>query len=429
MPSKTPREIAIPAGHDWDKLFPQYELPDVLIVRIANHLGISGQDQLVYSDWYGAIRDALERADRFDRIVLVGKNGLGRALRKTQYGIDVSTVVDDVDAIYLCEIKINESSLIPFALFDIGNDDERSLIVTRREHFAPIFSLIKERGSNKGTIWRGHTIEKNSHLLEIDESEYILPRDILNRVLDQTVNFLTGEQAALLRQWKLLPKRGVILHGPPGNGKTLITRFCAQNALNVGLNVVIIEGKRRSSVSFDSRRTSLGDQLRAAAAHGPAILIFEDLDLHCPRREEGQVGGKTIDDSSGLAEMLEFLDGTVETNGYVLLATTNYLNRLDPALIRSGRLDEAILVPSPDLNTRKELLQKLLIVGPPEKVDVDEAAGLLEGCSYADIAEVARRYKISVVFSRGRSNQSMFDDAAREMADSRSRGSVDNAEL
>jgi SpoVK/Ycf46/Vps4 family AAA+-type ATPase len=117
--------------------------------------------------------------------------------------------------------------------------------------------------------------------------------------------------------------------------------------------------------------------------------------------------------------MLDFLDGIVVTEGYSLLATTNYLDRLDAALIRPGRLDSIIEVREPGLKARVDVLSKYLSDGPPAPSNVAAVAKYIEGASFADLAEVARRFKILAVFHEEQSLDKLLDKAARDLCTER----------
>src|SRR5205823_112377 len=122
---------------------------------------------------------------------------------------------------------------------------------------------------------------------------------------------LEGEVARQLRKWGVPAKRGVVLFGEPGNGKTVLTRICAKHALASGINVVIVEGKRRSVYSYDRSTMGIGDELRRGAAAGPSLLVFEDIDLHCQARQESEAPASlawSSREDNALAEILDFLD-------------------------------------------------------------------------------------------------------------------------
>jgi ATP-dependent 26S proteasome regulatory subunit len=248
----------------------------------------------------------------------------------------------------------------------------------------------------------------------LKESDYLFVNGLVQTLEENTTQFLKGELARLLLQWGVAPKRGVLLHGKPGNGKTVLSRLTAKRALEAGVNVVYLD----VDTLFEE---DLGEQLRLAASRSPVIVIIDDLDVHCGERAPM---ANLQDDAKGrqrfLADLLEFLDGVQPVNGYVLLATANNISKLDASLTRAGRLDVHIVVNGPPADHRRQLLEAALSGEPTGLLpDVAGAVELLEGCSYADVAELGRRYKIGVVTEHGKVavDQTLLDLVARRYAE------------
>lgn len=400
----------IRAGSTWSELTGVDKLHDDDITRIMAFLGATSEDELVNSRWYGwANTDNLDEKyeDVVERLVLVGVDGAGRTLRRERYDSSAEELIDSIDSIFLCEIPLVGGGSLRYCVTDISSGDNKSYVsqrsnalLCRRADFDAVYRKLRIGGYG-GSVWRGSHTENADRYVNLKVDEYEFPEGFVNRLIADTVFFLQGEIAARLREWGVPAKRGVLLHGAPGNGKTILTRICAKSALAQGMNVVIIEGKRRSRQSTGGDTMGVGDELRQGAARGPSLLIFEDIDLHCQRRQEPiQQDGKAIQiqavvrEDQALAELLDFLDGVEPTAGYVLLATTNYPEDLDPALRRSGRLDLEVEVSPPTRAQVEAVLRRLIRLGPQPMPDVAAAADYLDGASFADIAETTRRYKI-----------------------------------
>lgn len=426
----------VPCGERWEALvgsnFPAHE-----ISRIKTFLNGTGVDDLVYTDWYGTQHGVLgEAEDLVEQLVIVGADGAGRRLRRGSYRVDASKLLEDVQSAYLCKRKVESGAEIRYVLFDHTREKNPArrgeggspLLICRRDEFLNVAAELGMGGGAGGTLWRGEREGETKDLLDLDESAYSFADGLLSRVFENTVGFLTGPAAERLLAWDVAPRRGVILHGRPGNGKTVLSRLMAKRALEAGLNVVILDAYALSG--------GVGEALNLAASRAPALILMDDIDVFCGQRstEDAAEGARPAIQRSAapfrramsslphaqkfLADMLEFLDGIEVVKGYVLLTTTNDLNGLDPALIRSGRLDVHIGVNGPSREQREVLLRSSIRHRSVNSPSTTSAAEVLDGCSYSDIAEVAKRYKIGVIAKHESivSDEGVLNSIAREYA-------------
>lgn len=395
-------EIAVSSGDAWNVVASGRTIPDHHITRMLAFLGSGAEQDLVHTAYAGGGTGLFdEMRGIVERLVLVGTDGAGRRLRRRRFDATADELIRDVDAIYLLE-RPSGADTLRFIVLDIRAGDDESpggyqgVLVCKREDFSRVHRELAMGGSG-GALWRGTAIEDSDPILAIAERDYTFAPALLRQLRTEVVDFLRGEVADRLREWDVPAKRGIVLFGDPGNGKTVLTRICAKHALEAGMNVVIIEGRRRSRLSYDRGSMGLGDELRRAAARAPALLLFEDIDLHCEGRTQSQAQPHVLgpDSQQPLAELLDFLDGVEPNHGYVLLASTNHLESLDRALRRPGRIDVEIEIANPNREQRGAALQRMLWAGPRPAPDPGIAAELLGGASFADLAEVVRRYKIA----------------------------------
>jgi len=273
-------------------------------------------------------------------------------------------------------------------------------------------SEVRERHRQGVGVWIGDRPVDDMEWRNLDESQFIFPDGLVSAISDNTVDFLIGKHRALLAAWGLPPKRGVVLYGRPGNGKTVLCRVVTKKALAAGLNVVLLD--------WTNLQVGVGTQLALAASQGPVLIIIDDLEIYAAQRARAdEAQSISLQRQLFVAELLAFLDGVTESQGYTVLATTKSLEELDPALLRSGRLDVHIHVNDPPEEHRRRILEQLLTesatVGMP---DLSRAVTLLKGGTYADVSELAKRYKIAVVEKYGRidCDQELLDSVASQYA-------------
>ncbi|MDR1015862.1 MAG: ATP-dependent zinc metalloprotease FtsH [Coriobacteriales bacterium] len=181
-----------------------------------------------------------------------------------------------------------------------------------------------------------------------------------------------------------IPK-GVILIGPPGTGKTLLARAVAGEA---GVPFFSISGSDFVEMFVGvgaSRVRDLFDQARKAS---PAIIFIDEIDAVGRQRGAG-LGGGHDEREQTLNQLLVEMDGFDENNSVILIAATNRVDILDPALLRPGRFDRQIVVDRPDLKGREQIL-KVHAKGLPiaHSVDFSAIASLTPGFTGADLANV-----------------------------------------
>ena len=178
--------------------------------------------------------------------------------------------------------------------------------------------------------------------------------------------------------------KGVLLHGPPGCGKTLIARAVANETAAYFTH---ISGPEVIHKYYGESEAHLRAIFEEAARHAPAIIFLDEIDAIAPKRQEvqGEVEKRVV------AQLLALMDGLKERGQIIVIGATNIPNVLDPALRRPGRFDREIVISIPDKNGRLEILQ-IHTRGMPlaEDVDLEKLAQITHGFVGADLEALCR---------------------------------------
>ena len=189
------------------------------------------------------------------------------------------------------------------------------------------------------------------------------------------------------------PPKGVLLHGPPGCGKTLIARAVAHET---SAYFVHINGPEIIDKWYGSSEAHLRKIFEEATAHAPAIIFIDEIDSIAPKREE--MSGDRQVERRVVSQLLTLMDG-LESRGHVIvIGATNVPNTLDPALRRPGRFDREIVIAVPDRAGRREILD-IHSRGMPlaGDVDLDRLAAITHGFVGADLEALCREAAMSAL--------------------------------
>ena len=187
------------------------------------------------------------------------------------------------------------------------------------------------------------------------------------------------------------PPKGVLLHGPPGTGKTRLARAVANES---AAEFFLINGPEIMGSAYGESEGKLRQVFEEAAKAAPSIVFIDEIDSIAPKR--GQVSGEA--EKRLVAQLLTLMDGLEARANVVVIAATNRPEAIDEALRRPGRFDREIVIGVPDERGRREILG-IHTRGMPlgDKVDLDELSRTTYGFVGADLAALAREAAIEAV--------------------------------
>ncbi len=341
-----------------------------------------------------AIDPALRRPGRFDREIYIG-------------------VPDERGRLQILKIHTRRVPL------DKSVDLEYLARITHGFVGADIEALVKEAAMN--------AIRRNMNELNLSESSKI-PRSVLEKLyvtLDDFQEALRFVRPSALREvlierpnvkWEdiggleevkqrlieaiewpikypeafkkagISPPKGILLFGPPGTGKTLLARAVAGETES---NFILVKGAEIMSKWVGESEKNVREIFDRAKRVAPCVIFFDEIDAIASTRaiaEENRVDAQVVD------TLLSELDGLEPLKNVTVLAATNRIDILDPAILRAGRFDEIIFVPPPDTKEREAIFRVYINKMPVENKEelIKDLAARTEGFVGADIERLTK---------------------------------------
>ncbi|OPY49796.1 MAG: VCP-like ATPase [Methanosaeta sp. PtaU1.Bin055] len=287
---------------------------------------------------------------------------------------------------------IGRMEAVPLMVAD--TDPEGVVVITERTEVSLLDRPVKGFGSVKGT---GITYEDVGGL-----------RNEVQRIREMIE--LPMKHPEVFTRLGIEPPKGVLLHGSPGTGKTLIAKAVA-NETNA--NFFSIAGPEVMSKYYGESEQRLRDIFEEANRNTPSIIFIDELDSIAPKR--GEVTGEV--ERRVVAQLLAMMDGLKERGQVVVIGATNRIDAIDPALRRPGRFDREIEIGVPDRVDRLEIIQ-IHVQNMPidESVNLEDLADRTNGFVGADISALCKEAAMKVL-RRHLPEISFDDDIPEEVLD------------
>lgn len=347
-----------------------------------------------------ALDPALRRPGRFDREITIpipDKNARQEILEIYSRGMPLDP---DVDLVHLADIThgfvgadlealCRESAMlclrriipgIDFALNSIPYE-QLSKLEVHMEDFLGAFGEVEP-----SAIREVFVEVPNVRWEEIGGLGHI--KDLLVETVEWPLKY-----SSLFKEAGISPVKGILLSGPPGCGKTLTAKAAAKQC---GANFISVKGPALFSKYVGESESALREVFQKARQAAPCIIFFDEIDSMLPSRKAGASDDRVAE--RVLSQFLAEMDGVEELKSVLVMAATNRVDMMDPAVLRPGRFDQVVDISLPDDQGRLEILNIHLRDKPlSSEIDIDELAAGTTGFSGADIAFICNRAALSAV--------------------------------
>ena len=212
----------------------------------------------------------------------------------------------------------------------------------------------------------------------------------LKQMLTQKVIFILKDKEKAAK-YKLVPPNGMLFYGPPGCGKSF---FAEKFAEETGFNFMLVKASDLGSIYLHGSQGKIADLFKKAERSKPTIICFDEFDAFVPNRSNR--GAEHV--AGEVNEFLSQLNNCAQ-RGIFVIATSNRPDMIDPAVLRTGRIDRMIYIPVPDKEARKEMFKLYLNGRPCEDIDAERLADMTDGYIASDIAYIVNDAAMGAAFS------------------------------
>mgnify|MGYP002511577130 FL=1 len=322
--------------------------------------------------------------------------------KETPTGIvRVALVTGEEKILYVTDVKEIENELISFGLDPEIRDIPRenwfmtSVFPILLVLVVGVFFFVMMNAQNAGGGSSGKMMNFGKSRAKLSMDNKVTLKDVAGlqeekEELDEIINFLK-EPGKFTKVGARIPK-GVLLEGAPGTGKTLLAKAIAGEA---NVPFFSISGSDFVEMFVGVGASRVRDLFADAKKHSPCIVFIDEIDAVARRRGTGMGGGHDEREQT-LNQLLVEMDGFGANEGIIVLAATNRVDILDPAILRPGRFDRKITVSPPDVKGRKEILTVHSKNKPlAEDVNLEQIAQTTAGFTGADLENLMNEAAIN----------------------------------
>lgn len=230
-------------------------------------------------------------------------------------------------------------------------------------------------------------------------------KELKKMLTDRVMFVLKNKKKAV--QYKLTPPNGMLLYGPPGCGKTF---FAEKFAEECGYNFMMTRMSAIGSTLVHGTEENIAKLFEEAEEDAPTVLCFDEFDAFVPSRT-------SYEGRNQAGEVNEFLShlNNCGKKGIFVIATSNRPDMIDPAVLRTGRIDRQIFVPMPDAEARQELFKMYLKGRPCAKIDMDKLASMTENYIASDIAYICNEAAMVACLNDKKISQEIIETTLHSM--------------
>ena len=327
-----------------------------------------------------------EGADRKERVKIV------KEARKTPLNLDDLKIDEGYKRIIQKGLSVNGTCKYADAellIGDLKNPNRVNELEQPKEPEQP----RQLSGSNDNVVDEGKQATETKVDIQKGKGngfKDIAGMDQLKQMLMQKVIFILKDKEKAAK-YKLVPPNGMLFYGPPGCGKSYFAEKFAEES---GFNFMLVKASDLGSIYVHGTQGLIANLFNKAEASRPTVICFDEFDAFVPNRSS-----RGAEHQAG--EVNEFLSqlNNCAQRGIFVIATSNRPDMIDPAVLRTGRIDKLIYIPMPDKDARREMFKLHLSGRPCEELDLERLAELTDGYIASDIAYIVNDAAMGAAFS------------------------------